>query len=699
MTNKSFKWVHWFSQIGMSDFPRVGKKNASLGEMYRELRPTGVMVPNGFALSVNAFHHYLEDNLLKLPLEELLKDFNPFNSEDLAQRAHRARSLILAAHWPRDIERELVEAYEQLEELEGGTIEVAVRGSATAEDRPEASFAGQQETYLNVRGQLQLLDACKRCLASLFTDRAISYRHGLGIAHTRVGLSIGVQRMVRSDLGSAGVMFTVDTETGFPNLVLIHASFGLGETVAQGSVSPDEYYVFKPTLRLGHNSILKKNLGSKEFKLVYDIGGGKMVKPIPVPNQDRRRFALSDEDILKLARWAVTIEDYHNEQYEMRFPMEIEWAKDGRTGELFILQARPEEFPSSQASQASQASQDTSDLPRPETEIMLNISDPSEALRLSQVPNDGVGLARQDLILNDLIGIHPMALIHPEKTQAEDLERIMELTSSHPDKTRFFIDKLAEGVGLIAAAFYPKDVILRLSDLKSNEYARLLGGQTFETQEKNPLIGLRGASRYCHPGFKEAFSLECQALVKARRELGLKNLKVMVPFCRTISEAKKVLEEMSSSGLIKGDDGFEVYLLCEVPGNIILADQFSELFDGFYIDSDDLTQLVLGVDRRSETISDLFDELDPAVRSMISQAIGALKKKRKRIGVCIQNPDDHEDFIQFLIGEGVDSISVEPGSLKRALQIAYRTETTRNAVSSKPQIGVTPKEISSPPSN
>jgi pyruvate,water dikinase len=693
-----------------------------------------------------------------------------------------------------------VNAYRELSKgAEGPAVDVAVRSSATAEDLPDASFAGQQETYLNVQGDAALLESCKRCFASLFTDRAISYRQDKGFDHFKIALSIGVQRMVRSDLASSGVMFSIDTETGSQDVVLINAGFGLGENVVQGSINPDEYFVFKPTLKRGFRPILQKRLGSKEFKLVYDIGGSKMVKNIPVPPDDRSRFAITDDEILSLARWACLIEDHYSKKRRQYTPMDIEWAKDGHTGELFILQARPETVQSQksldmvevyhleekgpvlvrgrsvgekiahgpvrviksahnlnevqkgdvlvtdktdpdweptmkkaaaivtnrggrtchaaivsrelglpaivgtengterladgQPVTVSCAEGETgfvyndylkfdvqrtnlSELPRPHTKVMMNVGNPEEAFHLSFMPNDGVGLAREEFIINTYIKIHPLALLEFDRLEDRALRsQIEQLTAGYTDKAQFFIDKLAQGVAMIAAAFYPKDVIVRLSDFKTNEYANLIGGKAYEPVEENPMIGFRGASRYYDPRYQAGFALECRAMKKVRDEMGLTNVKLMVPFCRTVEEGRRVLEEMEKHGLKRGVNELEVYVMCEIPSNVILANEFAEIFDGFSIGSNDLTQLVLGVDRDSEIVAHVFDERNPAVKTMIASVIRAAKSKGRKIGICGQAPSDYPDFAAFLVELGIDSISLNPDAvLKTTVKILAMEE-------------------------
>lgn len=791
------EWIKWFSKLSIEDVPTVGGKNASLGEMYRELNKQEVRVPNGFAVTADAYRFFIKSAELDGRIHEILADLDTSNMENLRQRGDQVRHEILAAEIPPELEQAITNAYDRFDMQEGTHRDVAVRSSATAEDLPDASFAGQQETYLNVRGHHALLDACKRCFASLFTDRAISYRTDKGFDHFQVALSIGVQEMVRSDRASSGVMFSIDTETGFRDAVLITAAYGLGENVVQGAVNPDEYYVFKPTLHGGHKPILQKTVGTKEFKMVYDVGGGKAVKNVPVPADARARYAITDEEILTLARWAVIIEDHYSARRNQATPMDIEWAKDGITGELFIVQARPEtvqsrkstdriemfhlnehgkvlvtgrsvgdkiatgpvrviedvhqigEFKAGEilvtdktdpdwepimkiagaivtnrggrtchaaivsrelgvpaivgcngATDALSTGQevtvccaegdtatvyegrldfelecvDLKDLARPKTKVMMNVGNPESALALSFIPNDGVGLARMEFIINNYIKIHPLALFHyPELTLRDDLMKITELTAGYENKADYFVDKLAQGVAMLAAAFYPKDVILRMSDFKSNEYANLLGGKRFEPTEENPMIGFRGASRYYDKRYREGFALECQAVRRVRQEMGLNNLKLMVPFCRTVEEGRKVLAEMSGHGLRQGVNGLEVYVMCEIPANVILADQFADIFDGFSIGSNDLTQLVLGVDRDSEIVAHVFDERNDAVKTVISKVIKTAQAKGRKIGICGQAPSDYPDFAQFLVEQGIDSISLIPDTvIKTTLAILDR---------------------------
>jgi pyruvate,water dikinase len=796
-------YIKRFRDIGIGDIAIVGGKNASLGELVRELRPRGVRIPDGFAVTAEAYRTYLRANGLEERIRGLLNDLDTSNINALRDCGARIRQLILAGSFPPDLEREIVEAYE---ELEGATersertahLDVAVRSSATAEDLPDASFAGQQETYLNVQGPAMLLDTCRRCFASLFTDRAISYRVDKGFDHLRIGLSVGVQRMVRSDLAVSGVMFSIDTESGFADAVLINAAYGLGENVVQGSVNPDEYYVFKPTLRRGYRPIIRRTLGTKEFKLVYDVGGSKMVRNIPVAAEERGRFALTDAEILQLADWAVRIEDHYSAMRGRPTPMDMEWAKDGRTGELFIVQARPETVhsqkrrdvletyrldergkvlvtgrsvgekvavgPVRKIQSAAQLKDfrpgdvlvtdktdpdwepvmkraaaivtnrggrtchaaivsrelgvpaivgteratellsdgqeitvscaegdtgyvyhgrlpfsvdrtDLAGLTRPKTKIMVNIGNPDEAFGLSFLPNEGVGLARMEFIIANNIRVHPMALVQFDKladsTVKAEIERI---TAGYADKPQFFVDRLAEGVAMLGAAFYPRDVIVRMSDFKTNEYANLVGGAAYEPKEENPMIGFRGASRYYNPRYRDGFALECRAMRKVRDEMGLTNVKLMIPFCRTVDEGRRVQEEMAKHGLERGRNGLELYVMCEIPSNVLSAASFAEIFDGFSIGSNDLTQLILGVDRDSSIVAPIFDERNPAVLSAIAAAIRTVKEAGRKIGICGQAPSDYPEFAEFLVRQGIDSISLNPDAVLKTTQNICRLE-------------------------
>jgi pyruvate,water dikinase len=794
------RFTRRFCDIKIEDVPLVGGKNASLGEMFRELSPQGIRVPDGFAVTADAYRHFLREAELDEIIRETLKDLNTQDVANLRSRGRRIRQAILAADLPHDLEEEIQIAYDRLSQGSPQSVDVAVRSSATAEDLPDASFAGQQETYLNVQGVLALFDTVKRCFASLFTDRAISYRTDKKFEHFKVALSVGVQKMVRADLAASGVIFTLDTETGFRDVVLINSAYGLGENVVQGSVNPDEYYVFKPTLKSGHRPILQKMIGTKEFKLVYDIGGEKMVKNIPVPLGERQRFAVGDDDILQLARWACQIEDYYSAKRGEPMPMDIEWAKDGMTGELFIVQARPEtvqsrkavdvmetyqlhkrgpvlitgrsvgekiasgpirvipsvqqiqEFKSGeilvtdktdpdwepimkkaaaivtnrggrtchaaivsrelgvpaivgtenatellktgQVATVSCAEGDTGyvyegklefnvqktnlkEIGKTRTKLMMNVGSPQEAFSLSFIPNEGVGLAREEFIITTFIKIHPLALLDYHRLKDDQVKReIDEITAGYEDKPQFFVDRLAQGVAMIAAAFHPKDVILRLSDFKSNEYANLIGGKAYEPNEENPMIGFRGASRYYHPRYQAAFALECRAVKKVRHEMGLTNLKVMIPFCRTVEEGRRVQAEMAKHGLRRGEDGLEIYVMCEIPSNVILAEEFCKIFDGFSIGSNDLTQLLLGVDRDSEIVAPIFDERNEAVKKMIAQVIQTCRAQGRKIGICGQAPSDYPEFAQFLVEKGIDSISLNPDTVLKTTLAILETEKT-----------------------
>jgi pyruvate, water dikinase len=783
--------VVWFDECGLGDVARVGGKNASLGEMRRALSPLGVRVPDGFATTADAYRAFLAGAGIDRLVDELLSDFTAGEIARLQEAGRRLRGAILASELPQDLGEAISAAYRQLEEEYGPDCDVAVRSSATAEDLPEASFAGQQETYLNVRGERMLLDSVRRCFASLFTDRAISYRTQHAFSHAEVALSVGVQKMVRSDLASAGVMFSIDTESGFRDAVLINGAYGLGESVVQGTVNPDEFYVFKPTLRDGHRPILQKKLGSKEFKLIYEEGGSRHVRSVPVPLEDRDRYVLEDEEILTLARWAVLVEDHYSAARGVHTPMDMEWAKDGESKELFLLQARPETVHARRPAavlerhrlleegellivgrsvgekigkgrvrvihsvadldtlgegevlvtgmtdpdwepvmkRASaivtdrggrtchaaivsrelgipaivgtgtgtealaderevtvscaegeeghvyrgvlESTVDRTDLatvPQPRTAIMMNVGNPGEAFSLSFLPNRGVGLARLEFIIAAHIGVHPMALLRPESVaDAGERREIARRTAGYSDPAEYFVQRLAQGVAMIAAAFWPNEVIVRLSDFKTNEYAGLLGGRGFEPDEENPMIGFRGASRYYDPRYREGFALECRAMSVVRDEMGLTNLKLMVPFCRTLEEARKVIAELARHGLVQARNGLEVYMMCEIPSNVVLLEEFGQIFDGFSIGSNDLTQLVLGVDRDSELVSHLFDERDPAVMRTIAAAISGARRAGRKIGICGQAPSDYPEFARFLVEQGIDSISLNPDAVLRTM--------------------------------
>ena len=791
-------FIKWFADITIADIPLVGGKNASLGEMVRELASRGVKVPDGFAVTAEAFRQFIREAKLDDFIRATLADLDTQDMANLSERGHAVRQAIRSATLPEALQQQIAAAYRQLQGDSPVPLDVAVRSSATAEDLPDASFAGQQETYLNVQGIAALLETCKRCFASLFTDCAISYRVDKHFDHFKVALSVGVQRMVRSDLACAGVMFTIDTESGFRDAVLISAAYGLGENVVQGSVTPDEYTVFKTTLKTGHRPILQKTVGSKEFKLVYDTGGGKMVKNVPVAPADRAKLALTDDEVLELARWGCIVEDHYSAKRGTPAPMDLEWAKDGVTGELFIVQARPETVQSRKNPDVLESYQlrerstvlvsgrsvgekiatgrvrviqsaqhigqfqegevlvtdktdpdwqpimkkaaaiitnrggrtchaaivsrelglpaivgtehgtdalkdgqivtvscaegdvgfvyegalpfdvvrtNLNDLGHPRTKVMMNLANPEEAFSLSFIPNDGVGLARMEFIITTSIKIHPLALTGfdqlADATAKAEIER---MTAGYSDKPQFFVDKLAQGVAMLAAAFYPKDVILRLSDFKTNEYANLIGGKAFEPHEENPMLGFRGASRYYHPRYQAGFALECRAVKKVREEMGLTNLKVMIPFCRTIDEGRRVQAEMATHGLTRGENGLEMYVMCEIPSNVILADEFADIFDGFSIGSNDLTQLILGVDRDSEIVAPIFDERNAAVKKMIAQVIASCRAKGRKIGICGQAPSDYPEFAQFLVEQGIDSISLNPDTVLKTTLAILETE-------------------------
>ncbi len=792
------KYIKWFNEVSLKDLPLVGGKIASLGEMYQQFSKQQIKIPNGFAITTHAYRLYLKENNLENVIVDVLGSSKQLSKQDLAVRSDKIRTALMNGKLPLAIESEILEAFQQLKRREGSEISVAVRSSATAEDLPDASFAGQQESYLNIQGEMELLEKCRYCFASLYTDRAVSYRQDKNISQTQISLSICIQRMVRSDLASSGVLFTLDTESGFREVILINAAWGLGENIVKGIVNPDEYVVFKPTLREGFRPILNKKRGAKEFKLIYERGAGKTVRNVPTSLKEKKDFCLSDDEILKLSEQALIIEEHYTKLKGTPTPMDIEWAKDGTSGEIFILQARPETVHSqlsgaileiytlkgkgqtlltgdSIGSKLGQgkvriihSSEDliklqpgeilvaektepdwepymknsaaiitdkggrtchaaivsrelgipaivgTGDgtiklkngeevtvsciggdqgfvyqglipydlkkiavdkITRPNTKIMMNIANPHTAFKNSFIPNDGVGLVRIEFIISNTIKIHPMALIHYDVMSkalvGPDLEK---LSKGYEDKKQYYIDQLAYGIATITAAFYPKDVIVRLSDFKSNEYAHLLGGESFEIKEDNPMIGFRGASRYYHERFAEAFSLECKALKKVRDEMGLTNLKVMIPFCRTVDEGKKVLLEMQKHGLQQHKNGLEVYVMCEIPSNAILAEKFSEIFDGFSIGSNDLTQLTLGVDRDSEILSSLFNENDSAVLKMIQMAIEGAHKNGKKIGICGQKPSDDPNFARFLVEQGIDSISLNSDAVLKITEVVHEIE-------------------------
>ncbi|WP_029032568.1 phosphoenolpyruvate synthase [Salinarimonas rosea] len=783
--------------LPLSDLTRgegalVGGKNSSLGEMIGNLASQGIRVPGGFATTAAAYWRYVEANDLGPAITEAIGGLKQ-DLSNLHAVGERVRGLLLEAHFPDDLRDAILASYAGM--TEGGRkAKVAVRSSATAEDLPEASFAGQLETFLNIEGNNALLDACRRCYASLFTDRAIAYRENHGFDHMKVALSVGVQRMVRSDIASSGVMFSIDTETGFDRSVLITGAWGLGETVVQGIVEPDEFQVFKPLLdEEGLTPIVEKARGAKSRKMVFSAPGAKFpTRTVDTSEDERRRFTLDDAEVMQLARWAAAIEKHYGQ------PMDMEWAKDGETGELFIVQARPETVQSrreagqlksyalkskgkllvkglsvgdaigagrvckldtpediekfepgavlvttmtdpdwvpimkkaaaivtdhgGRTSHAAIVSRelglpaivgteigtqvlengmeitvscaegdegrvyegiadfaveetDLSEIPATKTKVMINLANPSAAFRWWRLPTDGVGLARMEFIVSNHIKVHPMALVRYDRVEDAAVRReIDELTRGYPSREEFFVDVLARGVARIAAAHYPKPVVLRMSDFKTNEYAELLGGRGFEPKEENPMIGWRGASRYYHPDYREGFALECRAVKRARDEIGMTNIVMMIPFCRTPEEADKVLEEMAKNGLHRGENGLEVYVMAELPSNVRLAHRFAERFDGFSIGSNDLTQLVLGVDRDSDRLATLFDERHEAVKSFIADLLAAAKKSGTHTGICGQAPSDHPDFARFLVEEGIDTISVTPDTFLRVKREVAKAE-------------------------
>jgi pyruvate,water dikinase len=789
------KYIRFFEEFGIEDVPSVGGKNASLGEMYRKLSDEGVIVPNGFAITADAYWRMLEAAGAMQPLRAALDGLDPSDVADLARRGKQAREIVYGAGIPDDIAAEVLAGYRRLQSEYGQDVSLAVRSSATAEDLPTASFAGQQDTFLNIHGEQTLLDACQRCFASLFTDRAIHYRIDQGFDHFKVALSIGVMKMVRSDLASSGVMFSLDTESGFRDVVLVTGAYGLGENVVQGAVDPDEFYVHKPTFAAGHRAVLRRMLGDKAVKMVFVEGSAKQTtRNIPAPKADREHFCLTDEDVLELADYAIKIERHYGR------PMDMEWAKDGVDGQLYIVQARPETVASQrtattvesyvlegsgevlvegrsvgekiasgtahlienlahltdfkpgevliadtttpdwepvmktaaaiitnrggrtchaaiiarelgvpavvgtgnattcvasgQTVTVSCAEGDTgrvyvgevpfsveqtevAALPRPATEIMINLGNPDLAFKTSFLPNDGVGLARMEFIISESIKGHPLALLHPDQvTDPEARAQLAHLTRGYPDGASFFVQRLSEGIGTIAAAFWPKPVVVRMSDFKTNEYASLIGGADFEPDENNPMLGFRGASRYAHPAYAEGFALECQAMQRVREQMGLTNVVLMLPFVRRVSEAERVLDRMAELGLRRDENGLKIYAMCEIPNNVVLIDEFSKHFDGFSIGSNDLTQLTLGVDRDSEIVAFDFDERDEGVKQMIRLAVDGCRRNGIHSGLCGQAPSDYPDMAEFLVEIGIDSMSLNPDTVlkttKQVLQLEQR---------------------------
>ncbi len=791
--------IRWFDDIGIDDVPLVGGKTASLGELYRELRAAGIRVPYGFAITAAGYRAVVGDAQERIAT--LLRGIDGRDVAALARAGASIRAIVEAAPWPADLERSVRDAYSVLSEGTAGGVAVAVRSSATAEDLPDASFAGQQETYLGVRGADEVVLACRRCFASLFTDRAIAYRIDRGFDHLAVALSIAIQRMVRSDLGAAGVMFTLDPDSGFPNVVLIESAYGLGESVVSGTIDPDAFWVFKPTLARGAAAILKRTVGAKDWKQA--LGADGRPQRVELPAEDAAALSLGDAEVLELARAAMAIEAHYSRRRGEPTPMDIEWAKDGADGHLYIVQARPETvhhghvaavgdiFDLAETAEApivtgravgqaigtgcarlvrdradlvkfqpgdvlvaamtdpdwepvmkraaaivtdrggrtchaaivsrelgvpcvvgteratttivdgepvtvscaageigavyrgtvpfTRRPVDATGLARPKTTVMLNVASPEQAFRLGMLPADGVGLARIEFIMTNAVGVHPMAALHCERVSDPDVRaRVEALVSGYPERGAYVVDRLAEGVAMIAAAFYPRDVIVRLSDFKSNEYAGLLGGRDFEPTEANPMLGFRGAYRYTHERYRDAFALECRAMRRVREDMGLTNVKLMVPFCRTPEEGRRVVALMAAHGLRRGEHGLEIYVMCEIPSNVILAAEFAEVFDGFSIGSNDLTQLVLGVDRDSELVAPVFDERNAAVLSMIADVIRKAHAAGRRVGICGQAPSDYPEFARFLVREGIDSISLNPDALLHGLEVIARAESAKD---------------------
>lgn len=793
-------YVRWFSDLGLEDISQVGGKNASLGEMFRELTPMGIKVPDGFAVTVYGYWDTLREAGILEELKNLLNPINKDDVHDLELRAQKARELVEYAPLPIVLSDEISKTFQQYIKSHGESISVAVRSSATAEDLPTASFAGQHDTFLNIRTEKELLSAYKKCLASLFTSRAIAYRINNGFDHFKVALSVGVMKMVRSDLASSGVMFSIDTESGFKDAVFITAAYGLGENIVQGNVSPDEYYVHKPTFERGYRAVLRKYLGDKSLKMIY-AENNENIQQIETVSEDKKKFCISDEEVLKLAEYAIKTEKHYSAKAGEFRPMDMEWAKDGVDGQLYLIQARPETVISQQdqnileqyhlkeagevivlgraagtkiavgtarlvanedqlsafqdgevliadstspdwGSVFKKASAivtnrggrtchaaivarelgipaivgtehatkkihdgqqltiscaegevgkvyagkldfevtktDLSSIQKSRTKLMINLGNPDLAFKLSSLPCDGVGLARMEFIINNHIGVHPMALVHLDKVEdSNERKKIENLVTNYKNPQEYFIHKLSEGVATIAAAFFPKPVIVRMSDFKTNEYANLIGGKYFEPLEENPMLGFRGASRYAHPDYEEGFALECKAMHRVRDEMGFDNVVLMIPFCRRVQEGESVLEVMSAYGLRRGENGLKIYVMCEIPNNVIQIDEFLDVFDGISIGSNDLTQLVLGVDRDSETVSFDFDERDPGVLKMIKLAVEGAKRNMCYSGICGQAPSDYPEITDFLVNLDIDSISLNPDSLLETLVRVNKLESKK----------------------
>ena len=790
-------YIKWFKELCMEDVDLVGGKNASLGEMYQNLSTEGIRVPNGFAITADAYRHILDVNGAWEKLHAQLDVFDPDDVLQLQERGRVCREIVHNCTLPDDLILQIESAYEAIKVEYGEEVTLAVRSSATAEDSPEASFAGQNDSYLNIKGLDALLDAYKRCLASNFTDRSLHYKYDHGFDYLKVHLSVVVMKMVRSDIGESGVMFSIDPETGFKDVVFINAAYGLGENIVQGAIAPDSFYVHKPTFKKGYRSVLKRRLGEKALTMVFDNEiskesiGVEYTKNIATSKEKQTKFCISDEDVLLLTQYAIKIEDHYSKQAGYEKPMDMEWAKDGLDGQLYIVQARPETVESRKGSNrleiytlkeaskvlvegravgtkigrgkvrkildandldafeagdvlvaettspdwepvmkiasaivtnsggrtchaaivsrelgipaivgAKNASEilengqevtvncangetgfvhegllgfeinttDLNNIPATKTKIMMNLGNPELAFSLASLPVDGIGLARMEFIINTAIKAHPMALIHPEKLDEETGQKIDQLTSAYEDNETFFINTLSEGVASIAAAVYPKPCVVRMSDFKTNEYATLLGGKPFEVEEANPMIGFRGAARYSHPRYEEGFALECAAMKRVREEMGFENVILMIPFCRRVEEGKKVLDTMKKYGLERGKNGLKIYVMCEIPNNVILIDEFCALFDGISIGSNDLTQLTLGVDRDSETVAFDYDERDPGVMKMIQMAVEGAKRNHRHSGICGQGPSDYPEMAEALVKMGVDSMSLNPDSVLQTIQ-------------------------------
>jgi pyruvate, water dikinase len=783
------RFIRFFEEIGIEDVPLVGGKNASLGEMYRELTPKGILIPNGFAITAEAYRQTLEQAGAWQLLRETLSGLRIDDVTDLARRAALAREIVYCAPLPQDVLTEIRSAWKRLVLQYGPELSVAVRSSATAEDLPNVSFAGQHESYLNIRGEAGMLDAVRHCFASLFTDRALRYRVDNGFDHFKVFNSVGVMKMVRADIATSGVIFTIDTETAFENVVFITGAYGLGENVVQGTVDPDEFYVFKPTFRAGKRSVLRRTLGQKKIRMIFSEGSRATTRNIPTDRKEQEKFCISDSEVMTLAEQSITIEEHYSAKAGQARPMDVEWAKDGLDGKLYIVQARPETVASRKdrtvleeyhlkghgeakitghavgmriasgrarviekvddlsqfvagevlvadttspdwgtvmksaaavvtnrggrtchaaivarelgipaivgthtATRAIRTGEtvtvscsegdigkvyageigwevettDLSKLERPATHVMMNIGNPDRAFAFAALPNDGVGLARMEFIITESIKAHPMALAHPARVKDEgERDMIARLAANHASAADFFVERLSEGVATIAAAFYPKPVIVRMSDFKTNEYASLLGGSGFEPVEANPMLGFRGASRYAHPAYRDGFALECAAMRRVRGEMGLTNVKLMIPFCRRVEEAERVIALMREFGLERGRDGLEIYVMCEIPNNVISIDEFAKHFDGFSIGSNDLTQLTLGVDRDSEIVAFDFDERDEGVKTMIRLAVEGARRNKRHCGICGQAPSDYPEIAEYLVRLDIDSISLDPDAVLR----------------------------------